>query len=151
MRISDWSSDVCSSDRPGVPDHVSLWGLLIPIRRSFRQYVNLRPVRLLGGVDSPLKDRKPGDIDYYVVRENNEGEYSEVGGRMYRDTEDEFAVQESVFTRRGCDRIMRYAFELAARRKKHVTSATKSNGRSEEHTSELQSLMRISYAVFCLN
>jgi len=113
---------------PGVPDHVSLWGLLIPIRRSFRQYVNLRPVRLLAGIDSPLKDRKPGDIDYYVVRENNEGEYSEVGGRMYRDTDDEFAVQESVFTRRGCDRIMRYAFELAARRKKHVTSATKSNG-----------------------
>lgn len=113
---------------PGVPDHVSLWGLLIPIRRSFRQYVNLRPIRLLPGVESPLKGCKPGDIDYYVVRENNEGEYSEVGGRMYRGTEEEFAVQESVFTRRGCDRIMTYAFELARKRKKHVTSATKSNG-----------------------
>ncbi|WP_298728142.1 tartrate dehydrogenase [uncultured Ferrovibrio sp.] len=111
---------------PGVPDHVSLWGLLIPIRRGFQQYVNLRPIRLLPGVESPLKN--PGAIDYYVVRENNEGEYSEVGGRMYRGTEEEFAVQESVFTRRGCDRIMTYAFELARKRRKHVTSATKSNG-----------------------
>jgi tartrate dehydrogenase/decarboxylase/D-malate dehydrogenase len=113
---------------PGVPDHVSLWGLLIPIRRGFRQYVNLRPVKLLAGVDSPLKDKKPGDIDFYVVRENNEGEYSEIGGRLYAGTEDELALQQSVFTRRGCDRVMRYAFELARRRKKHVTSATKSNG-----------------------
>src|ERR1700758_118158 len=113
---------------PDVPDHVSLWGLLIPLRRGFHQYVNLRPVRLLVGVDSPLRDRAPGDIDFYVVRENNEGEYSEIGGRLYGGTEHEMAMQESVFTRRGCDRVMRYAFELARTRKKHVTSATKSNG-----------------------
>ena len=113
---------------PGVPDHVSLWGLLIPIRRGFKQYVNLRPIRLLAGVDSPLKDRKPGEIDFYVVRENNEGEYSEIGGRLYAGTDLEMAMQQTVFTRRGCDRIMRFAFELAMKRKKHVTSATKSNG-----------------------
>jgi len=113
---------------PEVPDHVSLWGLLIPLRRGFHQYVNLRPVRLLAGVQSPLRDRAPGDIDFYVVRENNEGEYSEIGGRLYVGSEYEMAMQEAVFTRRGCDRIMRYAFELARARKKHVTSATKSNG-----------------------
>ena len=113
---------------PDVPDHVSLWGLLIPLRRSFHQYVNLRPVRLLAGVESPLRDRAPGDIDFYVVRENNEGEYSEIGGRLYAGSEYEMAMQEAVFTKRGCDRIMRYAFELARTRKKHVTSATKSNG-----------------------
>src|SRR5213595_1951232 len=113
---------------PGVPDHVSLWGLLIPLRRHFQQYINLRPVRLLAGVDSPLKGRAPGDIDFYVVRENNEGEYSSIGGRLYEGTEFEMAMQQTVFTRRGCDRVMRYAFELARTRKKHVTSATKSNG-----------------------
>jgi tartrate dehydrogenase/decarboxylase/D-malate dehydrogenase len=113
---------------PGVPDHISLWGLLIPIRRGFRQYINLRPVRLLSGVESPLKNRKPGDIDFYVVRENNEGEYSEIGGRLYRGTEMEMALQQSIFTKQGCDRVMRYAFELAMKRKKRVASATKSNG-----------------------
>ncbi len=114
---------------PGVPDHVSLWGLLIPIRRGFQQYVNLRPVRLMPGVPCPLKDKKPGDIDFWVVRENNEGEYSSVGGRIYEGTEYEVVVQQSTFTRRGVDRILRYAFELARRRPaKHVTSATKSNG-----------------------
>ncbi|MDX1606843.1 MAG: tartrate dehydrogenase, partial [Candidatus Competibacterales bacterium] len=114
---------------PGVPDHVSLWGLLIPIRREFRQYVNLRPVRLMPGVRSPLADRGIGEIDYLVVRENNEGEYSEIGGRLYHGTEDEIVVQQNVFTRRGVDRILRYAFELADRReKRHLTSATKSNG-----------------------
>jgi len=113
---------------PGVPDHVSLWGLLIPIRRGFKQYVNLRPIRLLAGVDTPLKDRKPGEIDFYVVRENNEGEYSEIGGRLYTGTDLEMATQLTVFSRRGCDRIMRFAFEFAMKRKKHVTSATKSNG-----------------------
>src|SRR6202048_468198 len=113
---------------PEVPDHVSLWGLLIPLRRGFHQYVNLRPVRLLAGVQSPLRDRAPGYIDFYVVRENNEGEYSEIGGRLFAGSEYEMAMQEAVFTRRGCDRIMRYAFELARTRKKHVTSATKSNG-----------------------
>jgi len=111
---------------PGVPDHISLWGLLIPIRRTFQQYVNLRPARLLNGVDSPLK--APGEIDFCIVRENNEGEYSEVGGRLYRNTDAEVAVQETLFTRRGCDRIMRFAFELSRSRKRHVTSATKSNG-----------------------
>ena len=114
---------------PGVPDHVSLWGLLIPIRRGFKQYANIRPVRLMPGVPSPLRDRKPGDIDFWVVRENNEGEYSSIGGRLYEGTEDEVVVQQSTFTRRGVDRILRYAFELArSRPKKHLTSATKSNG-----------------------
>ena len=111
---------------PQVPDHVSLWGLLIPIRRAFQQYVNLRPVRLLKGIESPL--RRPGVIDFCIVRENNEGEYSEIGGRLYRDTDAELAMQETVFTRRGCDRVMRYAFELAQSRHRHLTSATKSNG-----------------------
>jgi tartrate dehydrogenase/decarboxylase/D-malate dehydrogenase len=114
---------------PGVPDHVSLWDMLIPIRREFDQYVNLRPVRLLEGMVSPLRDREPGDIDFFVVRENVEGEYSEIGGRLYSGTEHELATQQAVFTRRGCDRIMRYAFELAKLHgRKKVTSATKSNG-----------------------
>src|SRR6184192_451699 len=114
---------------PGVPDHVSLWGLLIPIRRGFRQYANIRPVRLMPGVPSPLRDRKPGDIDFWVVRENNEGEYSSIGGRIFEGTENETVIQETVFTRKGVDRILRYAFELArSRPKKHLTSATKSNG-----------------------
>ena len=114
---------------PNVPDHVSLWGLLIPFRRGFQQYVNLRPVRLMPGIVSPLAGRKPGDIDFWIVRENTEGEYSSVGGRMFEGTDNEVCIQESVFTRRGTDRIMRYAFELArTRSKKHVTSATKSNG-----------------------
>jgi len=114
---------------PGVPDHVSLWGLLIPIRRGFQQYVNLRPVRLFEGVASPLAGRTPGDIDYWIVRENNEGEYSAIGGRMYEGTELEAAIQQAVFTRKGCDRVMRYAFELAMRRqRRELVSATKSNG-----------------------
>ena len=114
---------------PGVPDHVSLWGLLIPIRRTFEQFINLRPVRLLAGVQTPLRDRQPEDIDFVIVRENNEGEYSEIGGRLYRGTSEEMAVQQAVFTKRGIDRVMRYAFELAqSRSAKHLTSATKSNG-----------------------
>jgi len=114
---------------PGVPDHVSLWGLLIPIRRQFQQYINLRPVRLMPGLRSPLAGRGPGDIDFFVVRENNEGEYSSVGGRLYEGTDQEMAVQETIFTRKGVDRVLRYAFELASTRaKKHLTSATKSNG-----------------------
>ena len=114
---------------PGVADHVSLWGLLIPIRRTFDQYVNLRPVRLLRGLVSPLAGRTPDDIDFVVVRENTEGEYSEIGGRMFAGTDEEFVVQQSVFTRRGTDRIIRYAFELARTRPaRHLTSATKSNG-----------------------
>ena len=113
---------------PGVPDDVSLWGLLIPIRRAFQQYINLRPIKLLPGLDTPLKLRDGAEIDFVVVRENNEGEYSEVGGRMYRGTEHEFAVQESVFTRRGVSRAARFALELASQRGHSVASATKSNG-----------------------
>jgi tartrate dehydrogenase/decarboxylase/D-malate dehydrogenase len=114
---------------PRVPDHVSLWELLLPIRRQFQQYVNLRPVRLLPGIRSPLADRQAGEIDFLIVRENNEGEYSQIGGRLYEGTEREMVVQESVFTRTGVDRVLKYAFELAARRPRaHLTSATKSNG-----------------------
>src|SRR5882724_3874179 len=114
---------------PGVPDHVSLWGLLIPIRRGFHQYINLRPVRLLKGVKSPLAGRGPSDIDMLIVRENNEGEYSEIGGRLYKGAPEEMAVQQAIFTRKGCDRVMRFAFERAMKRpRRHVTSATKSNG-----------------------
>ena len=113
---------------PGVPDHVSLWGLLLPIRRGFQQYVNLRPVRLLPGVVSPLRNRESGSIDFCIVRENTEGEYSDVGGITNAGTAEEAATQTAIFTRRGCDRVMRFAFELASRRRKHVTSATKSNG-----------------------
>ncbi|HWC15510.1 MAG TPA: tartrate dehydrogenase, partial [Terriglobales bacterium] len=112
-----------------VPDHISLWGMLIKIRREFDQYVNIRPVRLFRGVPSPLANRKPGEIDFYVVRENSEGEYSSIGGRVFSGTEREVAVQESIFTRKGTDRLLRFAFELAKQRpKKHLTSATKSNG-----------------------
>jgi len=115
--------------RPDVPDHISLWGLLIPIRRTFEQYVNLRPVRLLPGVRSPLADRTPEEIDFVIVRENNEGEYSQIGGRLYAGTDDEMVVQSSVFTRRGVDRVLRFAFDLAQQRPEHhLTSATKSNG-----------------------
>ncbi len=114
---------------PQVPDHASLWGLLIPIRRQMHQYVNIRPVRLLPGVSSPLAGRRQEDIDFIVVRENNEGEYSEIGGRLYAGTENELVVQESIFTKKGVDRVLRYAYELAGRRKrKKLTSATKSNG-----------------------
>jgi len=112
-----------------VPDHVSLWGSLIQWRRGFDQYVNLRPCRLMPGVPSPLASRKPGDIDFVVVRENTEGEYSSVGGRMFEGTEREVVFQESIFTRKGVDRILEFAFDLARKRPaKHVTSATKSNG-----------------------
>jgi len=112
-----------------VPDHISLWGSLLLFRREFDQYINLRPVRLMPGVPSPLANRKPGDIDFYVVRENTEGEYSSVGGKMFAGTERELVLQESIFTRTGVDRVLRYAYELAASRpKKHLTSATKSNG-----------------------
>lgn len=112
-----------------VPDHISLWGSLLQFRRKFDQYVNLRPVRLLPGVTSPLANKKPGDIDFYVVRENTEGEYSAIGGKVFEGTEHEFVLQESVFSKRGIDRILHYAFELAKKRpRKKLTSATKSNG-----------------------
>lgn len=112
-----------------VPDHISLWGSLIMFRRDFDQYVNLRPAKLMPGVPSPLAGRKPGDIDFYVVRENTEGEYSSVGGKMYPGTDREIVIQETVMSRTGIDRILKYAFDLAQKRpRKHVTSATKSNG-----------------------
>src|SRR6516225_6268932 len=112
-----------------VPDHVSLWGSLIRFRREFDQYVNLRPVRLIPGVPCPLANRKPGEIDFLVVRENTEGEYSSVGGRMFAGTDREFVVQQAIFTRTGVDRILKFAFELAqSRPQKHLTSCTKSNG-----------------------
>lgn len=112
-----------------VPDHISLWGSLLLFRREFDQYVNLRPVRLMPGIPSPLANRKPGDIDFYVVRENTEGEYSSVGGKIFPGTDREVVLQETVFSRLGVDRVVKFAFELANRRpKKHLTSATKSNG-----------------------
>ncbi|MBV9674296.1 MAG: tartrate dehydrogenase [Verrucomicrobia bacterium] len=114
---------------PSVPDHVSLWGLLIPIRRRFEQYANVRPIRFMKGIDSPLRNRSATEIDFIIVRENNEGEYSSIGGRIHEGTEFEMACQQSIFTRHGVDRILRYAFELAkTRERKLVTSATKSNG-----------------------
>jgi tartrate dehydrogenase/decarboxylase/D-malate dehydrogenase len=137
MMPTDGIEQLCDHDAiylgavgsPEVPDHISLWGLLIPIRRQFQQYINLRPVRMLKGMVSPLQGRGPEDIDFWVVRENNEGEYSEIGGCLYAGTEDEMVVQESVFTRKGVDRVLRYAFELARQRDaRHLTSATKSNG-----------------------
>jgi len=138
MMPGDWKQQIGSHDAiffgavgwPAVvPDHISLWGSLIQFRREFDQYVNLRPVRLMRGVPCPLAGRNPGDIDFHVVRENTEGEYSSIGGRMFAGTQREFVVQETVMTRVGVDRILKFAFELAAcRSKKHLTSATKSNG-----------------------
>ncbi|MBR8742543.1 tartrate dehydrogenase [Nocardiopsis sp. MG754419] len=113
---------------PGVPDHVSLWGLLIPIRRTFHQYVNLRPITVMEGVPGPVTRALPGEVDFVVVRENNEGEYSQDGGRFDQGTPDERAVQQSVFTRRGVERVVEYAFDLAEQRGGRLTSATKSNG-----------------------
>lgn len=137
MMPEDWKTSLISHDAiffgavgwPSlVPDHVSLWGSLIQFRREFDQYANLRPARLIKGVFSPLADRGLGDIDMYIVRENTEGEYSSIGGRIFPGTSREVVVQETVMTRIGVDRILRYAFDLASRRKKHLTSATKSNG-----------------------
>ncbi|MDS1142048.1 tartrate dehydrogenase [Pusillimonas sp. SM2304] len=110
------------------PDHVVLWESLFKFRREFDQYINLRPVRLMPGVKSPLADRKPGDIDFFIVRENTEGEYSNSGGILFEGTEREVVIQESVFTRIGADRVLKFAYELARKRGKHLTAATKSNG-----------------------
>ena len=138
MMPEDWQERIGGHDAiffgavgwpDAVPDHISLWGSLIQFRRAFDQYVNLRPVRLMPGVPSPLAGRTPGDIDFLVVRENTEGEYSSIGGRIFEGTDREVCVQETVMTRHGVDRVLRYAFELAQKReKKHLTSATKSNG-----------------------
>ncbi|KAF9771652.1 hypothetical protein IL306_010708 [Fusarium sp. DS 682] len=112
-----------------VPDNVSLWGSLLKFRREFDQYINLRPCRLMPGIPSPLARRKPGDIDFWIVRENTEGEYSSVGGIMFEGTERETVIQDTVMTRVGVDRVLRYAFDLAqSRPRKKLTSATKSNG-----------------------
>ncbi len=138
MMPEDWNAQLSAHDAiffgavgwpEKIPDHISLWQSLIPMRREFDQYINLRPVKLMPGVPTPLANRKPGDIDFYVVRENTEGEYSSIGGRMFGGTDREFVVQETVMTRTGVDRVLKYAFDLAQRRpKKHLTSATKSNG-----------------------
>jgi tartrate dehydrogenase/decarboxylase/D-malate dehydrogenase len=143
MMPADWKAQLQGLDAiyfgavgwpAAVPDHISLWGSLLKFRREFDQYVNLRPVRLFEGVPCPLVDakgkpRKPGDIDFFVVRENTEGEYTNLGGRLYEGTEREIVIQESVFSRHGTDRVMKYAFELAqSRPRKHLTVATKSNG-----------------------
>lgn len=134
----DWKDQIGSHDAiyfgavgwpEKIADHVSLWGSLLLFRREFDQYVNLRPVRLMPGVPSPLAGREPGDIDFYVVRENTEGEYSAIGGKMFEGTEREVVVQETVMSRIGVDRILKFAFDLAQRTpRKHLTSATKSNG-----------------------
>ena len=138
MMPDDWKAQIGAMDAilfgavgwpATVPDHVSLWGSLLKFRREFDQYINLRPARLMAGVPCPLANKKPGDIDMLIVRENTEGEYSSVGGVMFAGTEREFVVQESVFTRIGSERLLKYAFELArTRARKHLTLATKSNG-----------------------
>ena len=138
MMPDDWKAQLSGIDAiffgavgwpATVPDHVSLWGSLLKFRREFDQYINLRPVRLFEGVPCPLAGRKPGDIDYYVVRENTEGEYTSLGGVMYEGTDREIVIQESVYSRHGANRLLKFAFDLAqSRPKKHVTLATKSNG-----------------------
>ena len=138
MMPDDWKAQLSGMDAiffgavgwpATVPDHVSLWGSLLKFRREFDQYINLRPVRLFEGVPCPLAGRKPGDIDYYVVRENTEGEYTSLGGIMYEGTDREIVIQESVYSRKGAERLLKYAFDLAqSRERKHVTLATKSNG-----------------------
>jgi tartrate dehydrogenase/decarboxylase / D-malate dehydrogenase len=138
MLQEDWKKQIGSHDAiffgavgwpEKIPDHVSLWGSLLQFRREFDQYINLRPVRLMPGVPTPLANRKPGDIDFWVVRENTEGEYSSIGGKMFPGTEREVVIQETVMTRIGVDRVLQFAFDLAQKRpKKHLTSATKSNG-----------------------
>ena len=137
MLPEDWKATLGSYDAilfgavgwpAKVPDHISLWGSLVQFRREFDQYVNLRPVRLMPGVPCPLAGRKPGDIDFLIVRENTEGEYSEIGGRAFAGTEREIVVQQTLMSRIGVDRVLRFAFEASLKRKRHVTSATKSNG-----------------------
>jgi tartrate dehydrogenase/decarboxylase/D-malate dehydrogenase len=138
MMPEDWKARIGSPDAiffgavgwpDTVPDHISLWGSLLQFRREYDQYVNLRPARLMPGVPSPLAGRGPGSIDMWIVRENTEGEYSTVGGRMFAGTEREVVIQETVMTRHGVDRVLRYAFDLAqSREARHLTSATKSNG-----------------------
>ena len=138
MMPDDWKKQIGEHDAlffgsvgwpEKIPDHISLWGSLLKFRREFDQYINLRPVKLMPGVPSPLANRKPGDIDFYIIRENTEGEYSSIGGKMFPDTEREIVMQETIMSRVGVDRVLKFAFELANKtEKKHLTSATKSNG-----------------------
>ena len=138
MMPEDWKEQIGSHDAlffgavgwpEKIPDHISLWGSLLKFRREFDQYINLRPVKLMPGVPSPLANRNPGDIDFYIIRENTEGEYSSIGGKMFPDTDREIVMQETVMSRIGVDRVLKFAFELAQKtKKKHLTSATKSNG-----------------------
>ena len=137
MMPDDWKAQLAGVDAilfgavgwpDTVPDHVSLWGSLLKFRREFDQYINLRPARLFDGVPCPLAGRKAGDIDFMIVRENTEGEYSSLGGMMFEGTEREFVMQQSVFTRNGTERVLKFAFDLAQRREKKITVATKSNG-----------------------
>jgi tartrate dehydrogenase/decarboxylase/D-malate dehydrogenase len=138
MMPDDWKKQIGEHDAlffgsvgwpDKIPDHISLWGSLLKFRREFDQYINLRPVKLMPGVPSPLANRKPGDIDFYIIRENTEGEYSSIGGKMFPDTEREIVMQETIMSRVGVDRVLKFAFELANKtEKKHLTSATKSNG-----------------------
>ena len=138
MMPDDWKNQIGSHDAlffgavgwpEKIPDHVSLWGSLLKFRREFDQYINLRPVKLMPGVPSPLANKKPGDINFYIIRENTEGEYSSIGGKMFPDTDREIVMQETVMSRVGVDRVLKFAFELAKNtEKKHLTSATKSNG-----------------------
>ena len=138
MMPDDWKKQIGSHDAlffgavgwpEKIPDHISLWGSLLKFRREFDQYINLRPVKLMPGVPSPLANKKPGDIDFYIIRENTEGEYSSIGGKMFPDTDREIVMQETVMSRVGVDRVLKFAFELAQKtEKKHLTSATKSNG-----------------------
>ncbi len=138
MMPDDWKTQIGSHDAlffgavgwpEKIPDHVSLWGSLLKFRREFDQYINLRPVKLMPGVPSPLANKKPGDINFYIIRENTEGEYSSIGGKMFPDTDREIVMQETIMSRVGVDRVLKFAFELAQKsEKKHLTSATKSNG-----------------------
>jgi tartrate dehydrogenase/decarboxylase/D-malate dehydrogenase len=138
MMPDDWKNQIGSHDAlffgavgwpEKIPDHISLWGSLLKFRREFDQYINLRPVKLMPGVPSPLANKKPGDINFYIIRENTEGEYSSIGGKMFPDTDREIVMQETVMSRVGVDRVLKFAFELAKNtEKKHLTSATKSNG-----------------------
>ena len=138
MLPDDWKEKIGSHDaiyfgavgNPAkVPDHISLWGSLLKFRREFDQYVNIRPIKLFPGINSPLVNKKPGDIDMVIVRENSEGEYSSVGGRMFKNTDREIAIQETIMSAQGIDRVQKFAFEIAKKRKrKKLTNATKSNG-----------------------
>jgi len=157
MLPDDWKEKISGHDAiyfgavgdpSKVPDHISLWGSLLKFRREFDQYINLRPVKLFNGVPCPLANKNPGDIDMLIVRENTEGEYSSVGGKMFQGSDREIAIQETIMSRHGIDRVQKFAFELAkSRSRKKVTNATKSNGISitMPYWDERFNLMRKNY------